>query len=75
MNNYKPVYWPDIGSHGFKTVMLEDNDLTDEAVAEIDRIIHNPPLQAEITEHNFELGRKHFSFDVLEQKLQELFSQ
>lgn len=73
VNNYKPVYWPDIGSHGFKTVMLEDNDLTDEAVAEIDRIIHNPSLQAEIAEHNFELGRKHFSFDVLEQKLQELF--
>ncbi len=75
VNNYKPVFWPDIGSHGFKTVMLEDNDLTDEAVAEIDRIIHNPPLQAEIAEHNFELGRKHFSFDVLEQKLQELFPQ
>ncbi len=73
VNNYKPVYWPDIGSHGFRTVMLEDNNLTDEAVAEIDRIIHDPPLQAEIAEHNFELGRKHFSFDVLEQKLQELF--
>jgi glycosyltransferase involved in cell wall biosynthesis len=75
VNNYKPVYWPNIGSHGFETVMLEDNDLTDKAVAEIDRIIHNPPLQAEIAEHNFELGRKHFSFDVLEQKLQELLPQ
>jgi len=75
VNNYKPVYWPDIGSHGFKTVMLEDNDLTDDAVAEIDRIIHDPALQAEIAEHNFELGRRHFSFDVLEQKLQEIFPQ
>ncbi len=75
VNNYKPVYWPDIGSHGFKTVMLEDNNLTDEAVTEVDRIIHDPALQAEIAEHNFELGRKHFSFDVLEQKLQEIFPQ
>jgi glycosyltransferase involved in cell wall biosynthesis len=73
VNNYKPVYWPDIGSHGFRTVMLEDNNLTDESVAEIDRIIHDPQLQAEIAEHNFELGREHFSFDVLEQRLQELF--
>jgi glycosyltransferase involved in cell wall biosynthesis len=75
VNNYKPVYWPDIGSHGFETVMLEGNDLTDEAVAEIDRIIHDPALRAEIAEHNFELGRKHFSFAVLEQKLQEIFPQ
>ena len=73
VNNYKPVYWPDIGSHGFKTVMLEDNNLTEEAVAEIDRIIHDHALQVEIAEHNFELGRKHFSFDVLEQKLQAIF--
>ena len=75
VNNYKPVYWPDIGSHGFKTVMLEDNNLTDEAVAEIDRIVHDQALQVEIAEHNFELGRKHFSFDVLEQKLQAIFPQ
>ena len=75
VNNYKPVYWPDIGSLGFKTVMLEDNNLTDEAVAEIDRIIHDPALQAEIVGHNFELGRKHFSFNVLEEKLQTIFPQ
>ncbi len=75
MNNYKPVYWPDIGSHGFETVMLEDNNLTDEAVAEIDRIIYDPALQAEMAEHNFELGRKYFSFDVLEEKLQAIFPQ
>jgi len=31
-------------------------------------------LQAEIAAHNFELGRKHFSFDVLEKKLEVLFS-
>ena len=75
VNNYKPVFWPDIGSLGFKTVMLEDNNLTDETVAEIDRIVHDPALQAEIAEHNFELGRKHFSFEVLERMLQAIFPQ
>jgi glycosyltransferase involved in cell wall biosynthesis len=66
VNNYKPVFWPDIGSLGFKTVMLEDNNLTDEA-------IHNPGLQREIAEHNFALGREHFSYEVLEEKLRAIF--
>ncbi|MDP6979337.1 MAG: glycosyltransferase family 4 protein, partial [Myxococcota bacterium] len=74
VNNYEPVYWPDIGSKGFRTVQIENGKLTDEAVAEVDRIIHDPDLQQEITEHNFRLGREHFSFQVLEGKLQELFS-
>lgn len=73
VNNYKPVYWPDIGSKGFKTVMLEDNDLTEQAVTDIDNIMHNPKQQIEISEHNFELGRKLFSYEVLEDLLGELF--
>jgi len=69
VNNYEPVFWPDIGSLGFKTVMLQKNNLTDDAVAEIDRIIHDPAEQAEIAEYNFELGRKHFGYDTLKEKL------
>jgi hypothetical protein len=37
-------------------------------------IIYNPDLAKEIGEYNFELGKKHFSYDVLEEKLTELFS-
>ena len=74
VNNYKPVYWPEIGSKGFKTVMIEDGVLTDQAIKEIDEIIHNPKLAEEIAEYNFELGKKYFSYDVLEQKLFYLFS-
>lgn len=74
VNDYQPVYWPDIGSKGFHTVQIENSELTDEAVAEVDRIIHDSDLQREITEHNFQLGREHFSFEVLEGKLQDLFS-
>jgi len=73
VNNYKPVYWPEIGSKGFKTVMLEDNKLTDQAVKEIDEIIHNPKLAKEIADYNFDLGKKHFSYKILEQKLFYLF--
>ena len=74
VNNYKPVYWPDIGSKGFKTVMLEDNILTDEAVKEMNEIIFNDKLNKEISEYNFELGKKYFSYDTLEQKLVEILS-
>jgi len=73
VNNYKPVFWPDIGSKGFKCVMLEENQLTDEAIADVDEILHKPELRKEITEHNFQLGREHFSFKVLQDKLEELF--
>jgi len=74
LNNYKPVYWPDIGSKGFKTVMLEDNVLTDNAVEEMKEIIYNAELNKEIAEHNFKLGEKYFSYDTLEQKLEELIN-
>jgi glycosyltransferase involved in cell wall biosynthesis len=74
VNNYEPVYWPDIGSLGFETVQIEDGFLTDAAVAEVDRIIHDPALQREITDHNFDIAREHFSYPVLEEKLNTLFS-
>ena len=74
VNNYKPVFWPDIGSKGFKLVMLENNVLTDEAVEEIREILYNEKLGREIVEHNYELGKKHFSYDVLREKLPLLFS-
>lgn len=72
VNNYKPVYWPDIGSKGFKTVMLEDNNLTDKAVSDMSEIIYNEKLNKEIADYNFNLGKKYFSYDTLESKLKEL---
>jgi glycosyltransferase involved in cell wall biosynthesis len=72
VNNYIPVYWPDIGSKGFKTVMIEDGKLTDTAVAEMKEIIYNDKLAHEIAEYNYTLGKKLFSYDTLREKLQEL---
>lgn len=73
VNNYEPVYWPDIGSKGFKTVMIENSVLTDKAVTEIDKIIHSKKLQKEIAEYNFNLGKLLFSYEVLREKLEILF--
>ncbi len=74
VNNYKPVFWPDIGSKGFKTVMIEDGILTDEAVKEIAKIIYDEKLNREIAEFNWRLGKKYFSFDTLQEKLEEIIS-
>lgn len=72
VNNYEPVYMPDIGSKGFRTVMIEHGNLTQEAVREMAEIVYNPELAREIAEYNFELGRKYFSYDTLRSKLEEL---
>jgi glycosyltransferase involved in cell wall biosynthesis len=72
VNDYKPVFWPDIGSKGFRTVMLEDNDLNDKALEEMKEIIYNKDLATEIAEHNYVLGKKYFSYDTLREKLEEL---
>jgi len=72
VNNYKPVYWPDIGSLGFEAVMLENNELTDEKVEEIKAVLADKDRQKEIAEHNFELGSKYFSYNALSEKLNEL---
>jgi glycosyltransferase involved in cell wall biosynthesis len=72
VNNYLPVYMPDIGSKGFKTVMIENGELTGRAVGEMAEIIYKPKLAAEIADYNFILGKKEFSFDTLREKLDQL---
>jgi len=65
---------PDIGSKGFKTVMIENCELTPEATKEMAEVIYNPELAKEIVEYNFDLGKKYFSLDTLRGKLEELIS-
>lgn len=74
VNNYKPVYMQDIGNKGFETVMIEDSNLTPESVQQMSDIIYNPKRCLEIGEYNFTLGKKYFSYDVLEEKLSALFT-
>ena len=74
VNNYKPVYMQDIGNKGFDTVMIEDSNLTNEKVRQMADIIYDPKRCREIGEYNFQVGKKYFSYEVLEQKLNELFA-
>ena len=74
VNDYKPVYMQDIGSKGFETVMIEDSNLTTKSIQQMADIIYNPKRCLEIGEYNFNLGKKYFSYDVLEEKLNSLFT-
>ena len=73
VNDYKPVYSQDIGNKGFETVMITDSSLTPESVQQMSDIIYNPKRCLEIGEYNFNIGKKHFSYEVLEEKLSQLF--
>jgi hypothetical protein len=70
VNNYKPVYEPDIGSKGFRTVMIENGELTRESIEQMSEVIYNPKLAGELADYNFVLGKKYFSFDTLREKLE-----
>lgn len=73
LNNYDPVYWADIGSLGFQTVQIEEGELTDKAVEQVKAVLADPQRQRDMAEHNFELGRRHFSYQALERILRQLF--
>lgn len=72
VNNYEPVYWPDIGSLGFETVMIERGVLTDDAVEQVRLLLADPARRRQLTRHNHELGRRHFSYQALERLLDQL---
>lgn len=72
VNDYKPAFWSDIGSKGFRLVMIENNVLTNSAVNDIRNIIYDKKLSKDIGEYNFEIGKKYFSYEVLKKKLHRL---
>ncbi len=73
VNDYEPVYGPDIGSKGFRTVEITGGRLTDEAVEQARAVLADPALAARMVEHNFALGREHFSYGSLAAILGPLF--
>lgn len=68
-----PVFRTDIGPQGFKVISFEDF-ITDETVSQARQVLRNPDMVAEMVDHNFELGRRHFSYRVAERQLTALLS-
>ena len=70
VNRY-PVYAADIGPLGFDFVEIE-GAITDEAVARVRHLLNDADRQREMTEHNFALAQRHFSYAAAEARLREV---
>ncbi len=70
VNNYS-VYSCDIKPLGFKTIEM-DNYINSATVELAREVLAEPKLAASMADHNYELAKKFFSFEVLSQKLKTL---
>jgi glycosyltransferase involved in cell wall biosynthesis len=73
VNRY-PVYAADIGPLGFDFVEI-DGAITAEAVDQVRALLVDLQRRQQVVEHNFQLGGRHFSYQMLEMKLQPLLQQ
>ncbi len=67
MNIYE-IFKTDIQPKGFQVVGFEDF-ISKEVVHRVRMILQNPGLAAEMTRHNYELGRRYYSYSTLESLL------
>ncbi len=67
VNNYS-IYIKDIKPKGFSVVEI-DGYVTEKAVEQTKQILDDPLLCQEMVDHNYELGKKYFSYTVLERIL------
>jgi len=70
VNRYS-VYETDIRPLGFRFVELQ-GAITDEVVDEVQALLADPERRAANAIHNFELGRQHLSYEMLESRLRSL---
>ncbi len=67
VNNYS-IYAIDIRPKGFETIELDDY-VDARAVDATRKVLQDPTLAEEMTQRNYELGRKYYSYSVLRQRL------
>src|SRR5215207_805650 len=68
VNNYT-IYSTDIRQKGFRAIEF-DGFITDETVAQVQQVLISPDLVQEMTEHNYQLAKKFFSYRALKQQLE-----
>jgi glycosyltransferase involved in cell wall biosynthesis len=68
------IFKTDIQPKGFKVIGFEDF-ITDSCVERAREALTNQDLVTEMVEHNYELGRRHYSYRVLENRLVVLVNQ
>lgn len=72
VNNYS-IFDIDIKPKGFRVIEF-DGYITDDTVRQVRRVLQEPRLAQEMTEHNYRLARGHYSYTTLERRLQTLLT-
>ncbi len=72
VNRYA-IFISDIEPKGFKVVAM-DGFLTSHVLEHIQKVISNKAYRTKMVDHNFELGKKFFSYSVLRRKLRSLIT-
>jgi glycosyltransferase involved in cell wall biosynthesis len=72
--NIYSVYAVDIKPKGFKVIELDDY-ITDSSLRLTRQILASPDLTRELVEHNYNLGKRHYSYRMLKKKLSILLSE
>jgi len=70
VNNYS-IYSYDIRPKGFKVIEM-DNFISEGTVAQALESLENAELRRVMVEHNYRLGLKHYSYNVLEMHLRHI---
>ncbi|HJS20346.1 MAG TPA: glycosyltransferase family 4 protein [Anaerolineales bacterium] len=70
VNNYT-IYSTDIHPKGFKAIEFE-GFITDDTVRQVQTVLNNPDQTRAMTEHNYSLAKKFFSYRALQQQLEAL---
>lgn len=73
MCNRYSIYRTDIEPKGFEAITM-DGFVTDDTVEKARAVLEDQSLRRRIVERNYELGRRFFSYTVLERKLQALLT-
>jgi len=70
VNNYS-IFAIDIKPKGFQVIEF-DGFITGETVGHVRSVLENPRLVEQMTEQNYKLAQKHYSYSMLERRLQTL---
>jgi glycosyltransferase involved in cell wall biosynthesis len=70
VNNYS-IFAIDIKPKGFQVIEF-DGFITDQTVRQVRNVIENPATACGMVDHNYQLAKKHYSYTMLERRLQTL---
>jgi len=73
VNNYS-IFDIDIKPKGFQVIEF-DGLITDKVVEHTCQVLENPALAENMTEHNFQLAKRHYSYTMLERRLHTLLAE